>query len=49
MKKIGENFSNYSAFHHRSVYLRSCEGDVNDILEKVILVPTDREVELRRL
>ena len=41
MKKIGENFSNYSAFHHRSVYLRSCEGDVNDILEKELSIVHD--------
>ena len=41
MKKIGENFSNYSAFHHRSVYLRTCEGDVNDILEKELSIVHD--------
>ena len=41
MKKISENFSNYSAFHHRSVYLRNCQGDLNDILEKELSIVHD--------
>ena len=33
IKKIEENFSNYSALHHRSVYLKDSVEDVFDLLD----------------
>lgn len=32
-EKIQENFSNYSAFHHRSVYIKQLDVDIQALLE----------------
>lgn len=31
--KIQENFSNYSAFHHRSIYLKETSTDIEELIE----------------